>query len=216
MATFQKLQLKKVRDEGNVQPAEIKDIQTLLKALDKHNYTELRDYNIILLILDTGIRTSELMSIKNEDYDPEAMSIVIRPDVAKTSRSRTLYLSAMTNTSLKKFLKVKPKEWEKWLFPTRDGKQLKANVLGRNFRKYCQRSGVKFTPYQIRHSFATFYLENGGDPNVFGPYAVGGKECPISKTTANTELLAFTSQLQNNNSQMALHYYHLAKIIIFL
>lgn len=27
---FQKLQLKKVRDEGNVQPAEIKDIQTLL------------------------------------------------------------------------------------------------------------------------------------------------------------------------------------------
>ena len=97
---FQKLQLKKVRDEGNVQPAEIKDIQTLLKALDKHNYTELRDYNIIMLILDTGIRTSELMSIKNEDYDPEAMSIVIRPDVAKTSRSRTLYLSAMTNTCM--------------------------------------------------------------------------------------------------------------------
>ena len=31
---FQKLQLKKVRDEGNVQPAEIKEIQTLLKALD--------------------------------------------------------------------------------------------------------------------------------------------------------------------------------------
>jgi integrase len=90
---FQKLQLKKVRDEGNVQPAEIKDIQTLLKGLDKHNYTELRDYNIVLLILDTGIRTSELMAIRNEDYDPESMSIFIRPDVAKTSRSRTLYHS---------------------------------------------------------------------------------------------------------------------------
>ena len=160
---FEKLQLKKVRDEGNVQPAEIKDIQTLLKSLDKHNYTELRDYNIVLLILDTGIRTSKLMAIKNEDYDPEAQSIFIRPDVAKTSQSRTLYLSAMTNTSLKKFLKLKPKEWEKWLFPTRDGKQLQANVLGRNFRKYCERTGVKFTPYPIRHSFATFYLENGGD-----------------------------------------------------
>ena len=45
---FEKLELKKVRDEGNVQPAEIRDIQTLLKALDKHNYTELRDYNIVL------------------------------------------------------------------------------------------------------------------------------------------------------------------------
>ena len=160
---FDKLELKKVRDDGHVQPAAIKDIQALLNALDKHNYTELRDYNIVLLMLDTGIRTSELMSIRNEDYDPEAMSIVIRPDVAKTSRSRTLYLSGMTNSSLRKFLKVKPKEWEKWLFPTRDGKQLKANVLGRNFRKYCDRIGAKFTPYQIRHSFATFYLENGGD-----------------------------------------------------
>ncbi len=160
---FDKLELKKRRDEGNVQPAEIKDIQTLLKALDKHNYTELRDYNIVLLMLDTGIRTSELMAITNDDYNPEELCIVIRPEVAKTSRSRTLYLSGMTNASLKKFLKVKPREWEKWLFPTRDGKQLQANVLGRNFRKYCERSGVKFTPYQIRHSFATFYLENGGD-----------------------------------------------------
>lgn len=34
---FDRLQLKKVRDEGNVQPAEIKDIQVFLKALDKHN-----------------------------------------------------------------------------------------------------------------------------------------------------------------------------------
>ena len=64
---FEKLQLK---DEGNVQPAEIKDIQALLNALDKQNYTELRDYNIVLLMLDTGMRTSELMSIRNEDYDP--------------------------------------------------------------------------------------------------------------------------------------------------
>ena len=160
---FDKLGLKKIRDEGKVQPAGIKDIQTVLKSLDKHNYTELRDYNIILLMLDTGIRTSELMAITNDDYDPEAQSILVRAAVAKTSRSRTLYLSNMTNASLRKFLKVKPDAWEQWLFPTRDGKQLKANVLGRNFRKYCQRSGVKFTPYQIRHSFATFYLENGGD-----------------------------------------------------
>ena len=45
---FDKLELKKLKDEGKVQPAEIRDIQTLLKALDKHNYTELRDHNIML------------------------------------------------------------------------------------------------------------------------------------------------------------------------
>ena len=31
------------------------------------------------------------------------------------------------------------------------GNTSEANVLGRNFRKYCERTGVKFTPYQIRH-----------------------------------------------------------------
>ena len=160
---FDKLELKKLKDEGNIKPATIGDIQSFLKCLDKHNYCELRDYNITMVMLDTGIRTSEILSLLNSDYDPDLQCITIRPEVAKTSKSRTIYLSPVTNTALKKFLKVKPGEWENWLFPTRDGLQMETNVLGRNFRRYCERSGTKFSPYQIRHSFATFWLQNGGD-----------------------------------------------------
>ena len=160
---FEKLELKKLKDEGNIKPATIEDIQRFLKCLDKHNYVELRDYNITMVMLDTGIRTSEILALQNSDYNPELQSITIRPEVAKTCKSRTNYLSPTTNTALKKFLKVKPKEWENWLFPTRDGLQMETNVLGRNFRRYCERSGTKFSPYQIRHSFATFWLQNGGD-----------------------------------------------------
>lgn len=160
---FDKLDLKKIRDEGNIQPASIADIQKFLKYLDKHLYSELRDYTITLLILDTGIRTCEIFRLINSDYSPEGQYIYVRPEVSKTKHGRTLYLSTTTNTALKKFFKSKPTEWDAWLFPTRDGNQLESNVLARNFRKYCQRSGVKFTPYQLRHSFATLYLENGGD-----------------------------------------------------
>ena len=160
---FDKLDLKKVKDEGKVKPADIEALQTVLNALDKNDYVELRDYTIILLMLDTGIRTSELTALVNSDYNSASQSIYIRPEIAKTSRSRTLYLSDSVNDALKKFLRVKPKMWEKWLFPTRDGNRLQTNGLDRNLRIYCGRHGVKFTPYQIRHSFATFYLENGGD-----------------------------------------------------
>lgn len=160
---FDKLDLKKIKDEGNVKPADIETIQTILNSLDKTNYVELRDYTIILLMLDTGIRTSELTALTNSDFNPASHSIYIRPEVAKTSRSRTLYLSDTTNDCLKKFMRIKPKIWKDWLFPTRDGNQLNTNGLARNIRKYCSNYGVKFTPYQIRHSFATFYLDSGGD-----------------------------------------------------
>lgn len=69
-------------------------------------------------MIDTGIRTSEQMAICNDDYDSVSQSILICSEAAKTSRSRTLYLFPMTNTALKKFMKGKPSEWEKLLFPT--------------------------------------------------------------------------------------------------
>lgn len=108
---FDKLDLKKRKDDGHILPAEIKEIQAFLQCLDKHNFCELRDYTITLLMLDTGIRTSEVMSLKDSDYNPDIPSIVIRPEVAKTNRGRTVYLSTMTNTVLKKFAKCKPREW---------------------------------------------------------------------------------------------------------
>ena len=37
------------------------------------------------------------MAITNEDFNPDVQSIFIRPDVAKTSRSRTLHLSPTLN-----------------------------------------------------------------------------------------------------------------------
>ena len=160
---FDKLELKKRRDEGHILPATIEDIRAFLRLLDRTNYCELRDYTITMLLLDTGMRTSEILSLLNSDYFPEDLSIQIRPEVSKTNHGRTVYLSTITNNLLKKFVRVKPKEWGDWLFPTRDGLQLQSNVLGRNFRKYCKRAGIHFTPYQLRHSFATFYLQNGGD-----------------------------------------------------
>lgn len=35
--------------------------------------------------------------------------------------------------------------------------------MDKAFLKYSQKSGIKVTPYQLRHSFATLFLKNGGD-----------------------------------------------------
>ena len=60
-------------------------------------------------------------------------------------------------------MKKKPAEWEDWLFPNYEGTQLKVDHLDKSFAKHSAACGVKITPYQLRHSFATLFLKNGGD-----------------------------------------------------
>jgi len=120
-------------------------------------------YTIIMVMLDTGIRTSELLSLQEEHYCREENSILIEKNTAKTRRQRVVYLSRSTASALNSFLKIKPREWEPWLFPNYEGMQLTVTHLDKAFAKYSEKSGVKITPYQLRHSFATLFLTEGGD-----------------------------------------------------
>lgn len=156
------LELKKRIDEGNVSSADIEDVKKLLKACNKKSFTGLRDYTAILVMLDTGIRTSELCRLERVDYHQEEKAIVITKIKAKTRKQRTLYLSDFTASALNKYLRHLPQEIE-YIFPSRDCKQLTTNNLDKEFRRLCGKAGVKFTPYQLRHSFATYFVENGGN-----------------------------------------------------
>ena len=155
--------LKKRKDDGNVKPASIEALQSFLKALDRKSYTGMRDYAIIVLMLDTGIRTRELLNLHNSDFDAKAGCIAVSKLVAKTRKTRTVYLSAATVRLIADFQEIKPQAWDDWLFPNYEGKQLKVDHLDKAFLKYSQKSGIKITPYQLRHSFATLFLKNGGD-----------------------------------------------------
>ena len=139
------------------------DLRSFLGALDRGSYTGLRDYVIILVILDTGIRTKELLTLRRSDYSREGKSLTITKTNAKTRRQRIAYLSNSTLHALDDFLERKPQEWEDWLFPNYEGHQLKVDHLDKAFAKHSRESGVKITPYQLRHSFATLFLKSGGD-----------------------------------------------------
>ena len=157
-----KLGLKKRKDEGTIHAATIDDVKSLLKVCDRTTFTGLRDYTIILVLLDCGIRTCELVRLRNGDYDVKNHSLTVWRENAKTRRERICYLSDATAAALNKYLQQKPYDIE-WIFPSRDCNQLDTNELARQFRKLCDIAKVKITPYQLRHSFATYFLENGGN-----------------------------------------------------
>ena len=156
--------LKKKRDDGNIKPASIDDVKVLLNSFDKTIYTGLRNYVITLVLLDTGIRTSEIVQLKNSDYDAAAKQITISKTIAKTRKNRVAFLSPSTAAALNNFIKIKPTSgWEDWLFPSREGIQLTSHNMTKEFNKQCKKAGVKFTPYQLRHTFATYFVQGGGD-----------------------------------------------------
>lgn len=55
----------------------------------------MRDYAIIVLMLDTGIRTRELLNLHNSDFDANAGCITVSKLVAKTRKTRTVYLGCI-------------------------------------------------------------------------------------------------------------------------
>lgn len=156
--------LKKKKDEGHTQPVSFDDIKKILKVIDKKTYTGLRDYAIIYTMIDTGIRTKELLSLKVDDYDSAERTLTVDRNASKTKSIRVLYLSADTCQLLNEVIKQHDESWtDNYLLPNYEGHFLRTTDLDKKFRKYCNIAGVKWTPYQLRHTFASGYLIKGGN-----------------------------------------------------
>lgn len=157
------LELHKKKDDGCIKPASIEDIKKLLNSFDKSTFAGLRNYLITLLMIDTGIRTSELRRLKDSDLDINGKQILISKHISKTKKNRIVYLSDTTVKLLIKLINAKPEGFSELLFPTIEGQEMSCERLSNEFYKQSERAGVKITPYQLRHSFASYYISNGGD-----------------------------------------------------
>ncbi|MGB9660859.1 MAG: tyrosine-type recombinase/integrase [Moorellaceae bacterium] len=153
-------------DLSNIRHVPLEAIKKLLNAPDKKTYVGLRDYCLLLVQIDTGARPGELFQVKVSDLNLEARELYIRPEVAKTRVGRTLVLSPFTTQALAKFLKVRPEWWsdDVPLFATETGNAMDASMWAHRIEKYCQKAGVKVTPYGLRHSFAIEFLKSSNDP----------------------------------------------------
>lgn len=99
----------KKKDEGRARVIPKAVIEKLLSLPDKKTFTGLRNYTLIILTLDTGIRPKEAIRLLPSDFNLEAREVTIRKEVAKTRTSRTLPLSPTTCFWVKKLLQVRPK-----------------------------------------------------------------------------------------------------------
>lgn len=128
------------------------------------NFVGVRDYALMVTMLDTGIRPSEILQLKPMNITSD--HIVIPKDVTKTDEMRIVPITPETFTVIKKLIACHQKEWgsDTPIFCTEDGYEITTHYLQQRFREiYADKLGMEFTPYHLRHTFGLWYIQNGGD-----------------------------------------------------
>jgi site-specific recombinase XerD len=114
-----------------------------------------RDKSIILLLLDTGARASEVTNCNLADIDLEKRHMLV---LGKGNKKRLLPFSARTGQAIFRYLTTLDKD-ATHLYP------FNRNSLSDLIRDIGKRAGIKKAhPHKFRHTFAINFLRNGGDP----------------------------------------------------
>ncbi|MCX7668289.1 MAG: tyrosine-type recombinase/integrase, partial [Atribacterota bacterium] len=113
------------REEGKARAIPEGVLRKLLELPDKKTFCGLRDYVLLLLSLDTGIRPGEALKLLPEHFNLESREVTIPGGIAKTRTSRTLPLSPLTVQWVRKLLSIRPQEWKNSpVFCSQDGKPM--------------------------------------------------------------------------------------------
>jgi len=145
----------------------VDDVLNLLAQPDIKTPAGIRDRAMLEVLYATGLRVSELVSLKTLDVNLEEGFIRC---LGKGSKERIVPLGSVAVKYLRfyldharKFLTAVP--GEEILFLNHHGHGLTRQGFWKIIKKYAEKLGIaeSITPHTLRHSFATHLLENGAD-----------------------------------------------------
>ena len=134
----------------------------LLNSVDGKNIE--RDYCILTLFLNCGIRISELCGLNLQDIQDDAMRVL-----GKGNKVRIVYLNDACKTALKAYLKVRRPisgRDENALFLSSRNSRISKSMVHALVKKHLAAAGLDSTQYsshKLRHTAATLMLQNGVD-----------------------------------------------------
>ena len=121
-----------------------------------------RDYCIITLFLNCGMRLSELVGINITDIHGDSLTVT-----GKGNKQRTVYLNDACKNALKSYMEVRPKDGvkdRKALFLSKQKTRISNNMVYRMIKKNLERAGLDtniYSPHKLRHTAATLMYKYG-------------------------------------------------------
>ena len=152
-------------------------IKKILEFVSKktNDYKDIRSNLIIELLYSTGVRVSELISIKTNNIDLQKKNILIDPpEKGKSRKERIVFFAEQTKEVIEKYLefrKIYFKEKDSpWLFPSNNTNDFltRRRVLQimHNLADKIKIDKNLMHPHSFRHAFGNHLLNSGADIRV--------------------------------------------------
>ncbi|NLY86076.1 MAG: tyrosine recombinase XerC [Tissierellia bacterium] len=129
---------------------------------NKNEFFRKRDYAIIMLFLNCGLRLSELSSIDIDKIrNDDAISII-----GKGNKERTIFLNDACVAAIKDYLRVRPKDAidEKALFLSKRRRRMSNRAIQHMIDRYLEKAGLDpsvYSTHKLRHTAATLMYKYG-------------------------------------------------------
>ncbi|WP_130807069.1 tyrosine recombinase XerC [Senegalia massiliensis] len=123
---------------------------------------KVRDYAIIMIFLNCGLRLSELVSIDIDRIKDDTLTVI-----GKGDKERTIYLNESTLEAIKQYLKIRPTKNikdKKALFLSKRKNRLSVRAVQHLVKKHLNNAGLdpdKLSTHKLRHTAATLMYKHG-------------------------------------------------------
>ncbi len=121
-----------------------------------------RDYCILTLFLNCGLRLSELVGINISNIRGDTLTVI-----GKGNKERTVYLNDACLTSIENYLRVRPRDNIKdrdALFLSKRRQRISNKTVQYLVKKYVEKAGLdtsKYSAHKLRHTAATLMYKHG-------------------------------------------------------
>ncbi len=157
-------------------PFSKEEIQAILKASNElPEETALRAKGMILTLLDSGIRLSELVSLEKDTVNLKTGRAKV---LGKGAKERYIYIGKKTKKAIWRYISLarpEPMPGNTTLFLTVDGRQMKNRRVGFVLNELGEKAGVdNVHAHRFRRTAAVQFIRNGG--NIFALQKLLGHE----------------------------------------
>ena len=119
---------------------------------------------VVLILLGTGMRVSELCALKLLDVEDEGDAVFLKIKRGKGGKFRRVPVSRRLRRELVRYLnRIRPDTSTDELLVRPDGKPVRVETVIELFKRLRKKVGFRVHAHKFRHTFATEYLRQGGE-----------------------------------------------------